>query len=322
VEPQPGSLVRFSTDDLPRRDRIEAFREIYGRTILNVEVHPKRGEDFHSSLELSTLPDIGLGLGETSAMTYRRTSDLTQDDELLLIVLLNGSAVAAQNRRQTLIAAGEATLLWGADVGETVHPSGGKFFSIALSHKVLTPMLADLEPLLARAIPSDTEALQLLTGYARTLQQTGGALSPQSQRLASAHLYDLAATVLGATRDAQEIARHRGLRAARLRAIKDDIARNLADRTLGAGEVAKRQGISPRYIRSLFEGEETTFTDYLLRERLIHARRLLRSGRFDTLTIGAIALASGFTDISHFNHSFRRHFGVTPTDVRTGARRR
>jgi AraC-like DNA-binding protein len=34
-------------------------------------------------------------------------------------------------------------------------------------------------------------------------------------------------------------------------------------------------------------------------------------------TISAIALASGFGDLSHFNRSFRRRYGATPSDIRS-----
>jgi hypothetical protein len=36
----------------------------------------------------------------------------------------------------------------------------------------------------------------------------------------------------------------------------------------------------------------------------------------DPLSITAIAYAAGFGDLSHFNHSFRRRYGVPPREVR------
>ena len=33
-------------------------------------------------------------------------------------------------------------------------------------------------------------------------------------------------------------------------------------------------------------------------------------------TISAIAFATGFRDLSHFNRTFRQHFGMTPSDTR------
>lgn len=50
-------------------------------------------------------------------------------------------------------------------------------------------------------------------------------------------------------------------------------------------------------------------------ERLAYARHLLVWIRA-TQSIGAIAYASGFGDLSHFNHAFRRRYGTTPSDAR------
>ena len=41
--------------------------------------------------------------------------------------------------------------------------------------------------------------------------------------------------------------------------------------------------------------------------------------RSDHMTIDAIAYASGFGDLSHFNHTFRRRYGATSRAVRTVA---
>ena len=43
---------------------------------------------------------------------------------------------------------------------------------------------------------------------------------------------------------------------------------------------------------------------------------MLSDRRNDGMRIGDIAYASGFSDISHFNRSFRRRFGLTPTAAR------
>lgn len=127
------------------------------------------------------------------------------------------------------------------------------------------------------------------------------------------------AMALGATRDAAEVAMGRGVRAARLNAIKADIRAHLGERGLTLDAVAAREGVSPVYIRKLFEGEDTSFTQFVLEERLARAHRLLRDPRFAGRSIGALALESGFGDLSYFNRVFRRRFGASPSDIRAAA---
>ena len=112
----------------------------------------------------------------------------------------------------------------------------------------------------------------------------------------------------------------RGLRAARLWAVKTDILENLDDLKLTATAVALRQRVTPRYIHMLFETEGTTYSEFVVGQRLIRAHRLLSDPRFAGLSISAIAFTVGFGDVSYFNRRFRSRFGATPSELRHGRR--
>jgi len=106
----------------------------------------------------------------------------------------------------------------------------------------------------------------------------------------------------------------------RLRAIKAMILENLADQSLSIDAVSARHDITTRYVNRLFERDTTTFSQFVLAERLKRARRMLIAPEFSGMTISSIAFEAGFGDISYFNRTFRRHFGETPSAVRQGAR--
>jgi AraC-like DNA-binding protein len=127
---------------------------------------------------------------------------------------------------------------------------------------------------------------------------------------------------MGATPDAAEIAKGRGLRMARLRAIKADIAEKLTDPDLSVETVALRQRVSPRYVQMLFEQEGTTFSQYVIGQRLARAYRMLSDPRFVDRSITSVAFDAGFGDMSYFNRAFRRCYGGTPSDIRAEAGRR
>jgi len=84
--------------------------------------------------------------------------------------------------------------------------------------------------------------------------------------------------------------------------------------------IAAHIGVTPRYIHMLFEPEGMSFTQFVLGERLAAAHGMLNAPRHASDTITSIAYAVGFADLSHFNRSFRRRYGCTPSDVRMASR--
>jgi AraC-like DNA-binding protein len=116
---------------------------------------------------------------------------------------------------------------------------------------------------------------------------------------------------VGATQDGREIAKGRGMRAARA-----FVLRNLARHDLSAATLALHLGGTPRYIYMLFENEKESFAQFLLGERLMRVHQMLIDEHFVSSPISAIALDSGFNDLSYFNRTFRRRFGMTPSEAR------
>ena len=55
---------------------------------------------------------------------------------------------------------------------------------------------------------------------------------------------------------------------------------------------------------------------FVLDRRLALAYRTLRQPRSATRTISSIAYDTGFGDLSYFNRTFRRRYGITPSGAR------
>jgi AraC-like DNA-binding protein len=85
--------------------------------------------------------------------------------------------------------------------------------------------------------------------------------------------------------------------------------------------VAARLKLTPRHIQRLFESAGSTFSEFVLRQRLSRAHRLLTDPARTDSTIVTIAFESGFGDLSYFNRTFRRHYGATPSEIRGAPQR-
>jgi len=80
--------------------------------------------------------------------------------------------------------------------------------------------------------------------------------------------------------------------------------------------VAASLNVTPRYVQRLFEAEGTTFSEFLIGQRLARAHRMLCDPTSSQNAISTIAYDVGFGDLSYFNRRFRRQYGLTPRDVR------
>jgi AraC-like DNA-binding protein len=241
-------------------------------------------------------------------------------DDVLLMLFDKGNWAISQFRHE-LSLTGRSTVLMSSSHPMTLERSSSRFTSITIPRATLAPLVSNLDAAVMSTIPRDLEAMRLLTGYLDLLVKGTPVVTAEVRRLAITHVHDLVAMAIGATRDAAEIANGRGLRAARLRAVKSDIAAHLAGHDLKIGAVAVRLGISDSYIRKLLEGEDTSFSDFVLEHRLTRAHRMLTDPRFAQRSITSIAFDAGFGDLSYFNRCFRRRFGDTPSGVRAEAAR-
>jgi AraC-like DNA-binding protein len=185
----------------------------------------------------------------------------------------------------------------------------------------MAAMVKDPEEAAGRLLRKETESLRLLTSYVSMAEDGFSFATPELQHIFTTHVYDLMALTLGANSEATELAQRRGLRTARLAAIKVEVMANLGRRDLSPDAVAASQGVSASYMRKLFAAEGMSFMDFVLEQRLVRAHRMLTDPRFAERTISAIALDAGFSDLSYFNRTFRRRFGETPSDVRETGRR-
>jgi AraC-like DNA-binding protein len=314
------SVVRFSTEDYAPHERVQALHEIYGRNLQKVHVEPRAGESFHTAVTLRRMPGLSLYTGSRSAAIFRRSRELIEHDDIVVIAGFTSSYEVHHLGRALHMGRGEAVILTGAEAASFGGPAQNSVNLLRVPVRLLAPLVADLDAAYGRTIPAYNRPLGLLIRYLAIIEEAESFAESEVRRQAVTHAHDLIALAIGATRDAAEIAKGRGARAARLRTIKQDIAARLGEPGLSAAAIAARHGLNPRYVQRLFETEGTTFTDYLLAQRLALAHRVLTDPRFADLKISAIAFDAGFGDLSYFNRSFRRHYGVTPSDLRAAAR--
>ena len=83
-----------------------------------------------------------------------------------------------------------------------------------------------------------------------------------------------------------------------------------SNRDLTSEHIAAVVGISPSYLRSLFQKSEgISPIRYLNRIRVERAKEMLSSGMF---ALSEVSTACGFQNVYYFNRVFKSHVGTPP----------
>jgi AraC-like DNA-binding protein len=310
---------RFSTLEVPERHRLPMWHEEFGRGVVRSVIEPLSSAPFRAEATLRALPGMRTIAWAGSPVRNRRTAALVADADagIGLFINLGGEATASQRGRDVTLCRGDAVLI--AHDPSVVIPSPVGFLGVIVPHAELALRVGNIDDRTMRLIPRRNEPLRLVRSYLRSLPQKLTLGSPALRSTVVRHIHDLVALTLSGSRGLSEGGLS-ALRAARLSAILDCIAADFQNPDLTVATVARREGISPRYLQYLLETSGTSFTARVNELRLQRALALLTDPRACGRRISDVALEVGFSDISHFNRLFRSRFGDTPSGTR--ARRR
>jgi AraC-like DNA-binding protein len=321
LPPNSHVMWSFSTRGIAPQERLAALRGLSERGTLPIE--PLPGCIAEVDVCRRTYGNVGILLGTLGGLSQVISPNAPDfADEVFLGVSIAGVALIRHRGRELTRASGGAVLLSRPEAGFiSSRPEPGLFLGLRAPRRSLAPLVANLDRDSLWVVPGESPSLRLLTDYVRLVSRTKTPEPSAFGHAIATHILDLIALSIGADRDAEAAAAERGVRAARLQAIKADISSRLSDGDLSVSAVAARHGVTSRYVHKLFETEGATFSEFVTAQRLQLAHRLLTDPRFGSRSITSIAFDAGFSDLSHFNRAFRRRYDVTPTGAKAEATR-
>ncbi|MBR0869545.1 AraC family transcriptional regulator [Bradyrhizobium tropiciagri] len=315
--PDP-SIFRFTTADYAPADRLEAWREVYGKTLCKQDIEPMSRDRLDANVMFRRLPGLATMRGDLFQALYRRKPCQVESDRLFLTIGLAGSFEVEQLGRDALVRVGDGFVGTGAEPLVSQVSAGCRSLTLSMPARTIAPMVPGLDAMFGRSIPAASPPLRMLARYVGFLEESGELAIPQLQPTVVKHVHDLVVLALGASRDAAVVARLGGGRAARLREIKADIEQAIGRDEISIDRLSARHRLPVRYIQRLFEVDGVTFTEFVLARRLAWVHRMLTDRRFADLPISAIASEAGFSSQPYFNRSFRGRYGVSPSELRAG----
>ncbi len=311
----------YSTNSVPPGERASYWGEVASKEFSRMAFESGVGPTY--SAELRTDVVGGLQISRSACdpcHVAREAHDIARDkvDNIGLVIGLSGISVAEQDGRTSRHATGSMFLLDGGRPNSVHFQSRADLLILRFARGRLLRRLENAVDLTARPIPIDgpvsgltTRFLTLLSERTTTLGKAAGQkLSEQALDLVALAFTSELLTATDVSPSARAVARMR---------LKSVIEARLYEPQLKPAVVATDAGMSVRYANALLSEEGSSVERFILSRRLERCRQALEDTAQVHRTIGEIAFAWGFSDLSHFVRRFRAAYGVTPGGFRKRA---
>ncbi|HEV2101081.1 MAG TPA: helix-turn-helix domain-containing protein [Stellaceae bacterium] len=297
----------LSTTDLHPRDRLDYWVDELSRNVTAVGCEPVRGQPFFGEIRSDAIGCIGGMTYSSIAQTFgqRRPADF-----FTLGVQLEGHGFASGAGRDVELHPGELMLY---DASRPFRLTfGGRFVRTTLRfpREALVQRVGNAEHFIGRSIDGSIGAAGILSPLLRDLPSRAGVIPAAARERVADNLLDLIATVLLA--DIGQPPRGAGMTLVHAKAW---IEMHLAE-PLTAEQIAGACRLSERHLNRLFAREGTSLMRYVWERRLERCRRNLSDSAMRRRSIGELAFAAGFNDLSHFSRAYRQRYGCGPRETR------
>lgn len=305
--------------------QVEAMEEAASSLLVPLRMTVPAGPPFHAEIADASVGPVGIfSVASANSGQVRRLPRLINSgDRPLLKVIMQrrGNAIVTQDGRQSQVGPGDLIAYDTNRPYEYATPDSMNAVIIALPQPMLGPSGDLMLRRTATTIPGDRGIRSVISTFFNGLADT--ALDSPADQLAGPDAVRLADTVASLLITA--FADAPGERAELPTDLADQILSyalaNLHDPGLSAATVARRFGISPRYLHTLMRGRDLQFAAWVRHERMKRIRQDLTDPRLANLTAAAIAARWGVLDPVHLSRSLRAEFGQSAAGIRASASR-
>ena len=311
----------WSTEQVAPKDRFDYWREVRAKGLFGATAELEREQRPQFVGEFGLRKIGSAGFVELRASPYhieRSATDIANSpgDSLCIYQQLGGGGWFRVNGTDdfTVTTGGFATSY--SDLPYHTVPLDARGYDL----RILKVPMADLalpknglHDLTPKPFGNLAFLTPLLESCFSDLTETGNGSDSLAARALVQTLTRLTLVERGIVSPNSRIAQY-AVRAGRLSLARRLMASHLAQPQMSPAFVATLLGISVRHLHVLFEEASMSFSHTVTALRIERSRRLLREA--PTMTVAAIAYASGFDSLATFYRVFRAVEGITPGDFR------
>lgn len=312
VNEQPASGVAFSERD-PLR-----WARIVNEMVCNVDIVAGGAGQFFGQIrarQFGALELLTITSDRESARRDRRHI-LTDPDETALLMFVQCGELRIVQRGRELIVGPNTAVFYDLTLPYTYHHSDRtRLLAAKVPITALKARLGQPMQYLGRTYCGSSAPVSIASKYCSALIDGAGGMPPSAVIEYASKSFDLIALMLESSRTIGAVSQTEASSMLFNRAIAV-IDAEMANSALDPAAIARKVGISERYLHRIFQAARTTVAGELRERRLRQAYADLKSPAKAMLPISEIGARAGFGSLSHFSRSFRLRFGHAPSAMR------
>ena len=308
----------FDSKTLPAVKRRQAWQEAISEIYLRVDCAADQRSDYEGFVRELRLGAVTLTDTLSSPQTVLRHSRhiaRLEKDCYFMGLAQSGSVNIRHADSSMTMHAGLGALFCASEPYELRCNTKLRSFWVELPRQAFASRFYSEHPPLVTHLNLSRGLGRIAVEFCAALALEGASLDSQSRAKLGEQFMDILALALSTEPDRPPAA-EMCVQRVRLRSVKSYIDAHLSDPNLSLAEIARKNGISLRYLHQLFRPMDMSASEWLRMRRLQRCYDLLSSPRHANQSITEIAYSMGFSSSSHFSNLFRAQFGLRPSDVR------
>lgn len=307
--------VVFSTKEIVRAKRYNAWRDAICDSYVHVDVDATRPEDYQGFIREERFGDVVLTDILVSEQSIKRNSQHISrlDKDCYYLQFVHHGRVNVLQRGDTHVSnAARGAIFYATEPYELEVVGEVRSLYLEIPKDNFAQRFPGQQIPVSATINSTQGMGRIAAEFCTMLATEGPRLGDDDRVHLGDQLLDLLAFTLLSS-DGDIPGSEGSVQQARLRSIQQWIEIHIGNPTLSLEKIAGANGISLRYLHLLFQPCEMSASEWIWNRRLQLCYDAIT--KVDGRSITTIAYDHGFNSSAHFSTLFRRKYGLSPRDL-------
>lgn len=308
-----------TTAGIPEARRFALWRNIVSERFVPLDCERRSSAPFLGELSTFEVGDLAFMSLRGRDYSVIRTPERIREacDHIVIVTLqVRGNCRLGQDGREVTMSPGDIACCDSTRPYVATVSDDFESISMRIPRAVWLSRLGPTEQVTARLIPSTNVTGAIVNSFLHQFVSMAESIEQPAARQRLADISLSLVTVAYGDLLCQLDACGSRSRLSLLYRAKALIDQHLGDSSLDREAIARKLGVSVRYLQQAFADEHCTVSDWIWKRRLEQCAQDLSNPGLAGKSIGRIAFDNGFNDFSHFCRRFKSAYGHTPSEYR------